>query len=66
MTFEQLDYFIASVESETFFDAAESMHTTQSTLSKQIRKLEKGTECRSLGQKQTPCRTYSCWKSVLY
>ena len=41
MTFEQLDYFIASVESETFFDAAESMHTTQSTLSKQIRKLEK-------------------------
>ena len=41
MTFEQLDYFIASVESETFFDAAESMHTTQSTLSKQIKKLEK-------------------------
>ena len=41
MTFEQLDYFIASVESETFFDAAESMHTTQSTLSKQIKKMEK-------------------------
>lgn len=40
MTFEQLDYFIASVESETFFDAAESMHTTHSTLSKQIQKLE--------------------------
>ena len=41
MTFEQLDYFIASVESETFFDAAESMHTTQSTLSKQMKKMEK-------------------------
>lgn len=41
MTFEQLDYFIAAVESDTFFDAAEKMHTTQSTLSKQIKKLEK-------------------------
>lgn len=40
MTFEQLDYFITCVESDTFFDAAESLHTTQSTLSKQIRKLE--------------------------
>lgn len=40
MTFEQLDYFIAAVESATFFDAAETLHTTQSTLSKQIKKLE--------------------------
>lgn len=41
MTFEQLDYFIAAVESDTFFDAAEKLHITQSTLSKHIKKLEK-------------------------
>lgn len=41
MTFEQLDYFIATVESKTFFDAAEKMHISQSMLSKQIKKLEK-------------------------
>lgn len=40
MTFEQLDFFIAAVESDTFFEAAEKVNTTQSTLSKQIRKLE--------------------------
>lgn len=41
MTFEQLKLFCAIVEYPTFFDAAESMNTTQSTLSKQIIKLEK-------------------------
>lgn len=41
MTFEQLDFFITTVQSETFFDAAEKLHTTQSTLSKQMKKLEK-------------------------
>lgn len=41
MTFEQLDYFIITVKSDTFFDAAEALHITQSTLSKQIMKLEK-------------------------
>lgn len=41
MTFEQLDYFIALVNADTFFDAAEQCHMTQSTLSKQIMKLEK-------------------------
>lgn len=40
MTFEQLQYFVAVVESPTFFDAAESLHIAQSTLSKQIRNLE--------------------------
>ena len=40
MTLEQLQYFVAIVESATFFDAAESLHITQSTLSKQIRNLE--------------------------
>lgn len=40
MTFEQLDCFIAAVEEKTFFDAAESVHMTQSALSKQIIKLE--------------------------
>lgn len=41
MTFEQLQYFIAAVESDTFFDAAEKLHITQSTLSKHIKKMEK-------------------------
>ena len=41
MTFEQIDCFIAAVHADTFFDAAELLHTTQSTLSKQIQKLEK-------------------------
>lgn len=41
MTFEELDYFIAAVEADTFFDAAEKLHITQSTLSKHIKKLEK-------------------------
>lgn len=44
MTFEQLDYFIAAVKYDTFFDAAEVLHITQSTLSKQIMKLEKELE----------------------
>ena len=41
MTFDQLEAFLAAVRSDTFFDAAESLHLTQSTLSKQIIKLEK-------------------------
>jgi DNA-binding transcriptional LysR family regulator len=40
VTFEQLDYFIAVVKSETFLEAAETLHISQSTLSKQIMKLE--------------------------
>lgn len=40
MTFDQIDYFIAAVRSNTFFDAAESLNITQSTLSKQMKKLE--------------------------
>ena len=30
MTLEQLQYFVAIVESATFFDAAESLHIAQS------------------------------------
>ena len=41
MTFDQIRYFIAVMESNTFFEAAEKLHITQSTLSKQIMKLEK-------------------------
>ncbi|MCI6465772.1 MAG: LysR family transcriptional regulator [Faecalicatena sp.] len=41
MTFDQLNYFIAVVEENTFFDAAEALHISQSSLSKQIIKLEK-------------------------
>lgn len=40
MTFEQLESFLAAVRYDTFFDAAESLHITQSTLSKHIGKLE--------------------------
>lgn len=41
MTFEQLDYLIAAVQCDTFLDAAETLHISQSALSKQIMKLEK-------------------------
>ena len=41
MTFEQWEYVLAAARAETFFDAAESLHITQSSLSKQIMKLEK-------------------------
>ena len=41
MTFEQRDYFIAAVQCDTFLDAAETLHISQSALSKQIMKLEK-------------------------
>lgn len=41
MTFEQLEYFIAAVDQDTFLNAAFSLHITQSALSKQIMKLEK-------------------------
>lgn len=41
MTFEQLNYFIEIVRHKTFFEAAESLHISQSSLSKQIIKLEK-------------------------
>ena len=41
MTFDQLEYFIAAAQQNTFFDAAEELHITQSALSKQIIRLEK-------------------------
>ena len=40
MTFEQLQCFIASVEEKSFLDAAHSLYISQSSLSKQIMKLE--------------------------
>ena len=40
MTFEQLQCFIPSVEEKTFLDAAHSLYISQSSLSKQIMKLE--------------------------
>lgn len=40
MTFEQLEAFLAAAEQNTFFDAAELLHISQSALSKQIIKLE--------------------------
>lgn len=41
MTFEQIDFFITLAEHDTFLDAAEALHLSQSNLSKQIMKLEK-------------------------
>ena len=40
MTIEQLQYFHAITEYDTFLDAAESLHISQSSLSKQLKKLE--------------------------
>lgn len=44
MTFEQLEYFITIVNEKSYFDAAETLHISQSSLSKQILKLEKELE----------------------
>lgn len=41
MTFNQIQYFIAIAECNTYFDAAEELNISQSALSKQIIKLEK-------------------------
>lgn len=41
MTITQLECFIAAVENKTFFEAAETLHITQSALSKQIISLER-------------------------
>lgn len=41
MTFDQIQYFIAIAEQDTYFDAAEELNISQSALSKQIIKLEK-------------------------
>ena len=41
MTFDQIQYFIAIAECNTYFDAAEELNIQQSALSKQIIKLEK-------------------------
>lgn len=44
MTPEQLGCFLAAARENTFLEAAESLHITQSTLSKQIQKLEQELE----------------------
>ena len=41
MTFMQLEFFIAVMESDTFLDAADKLNISQSSLSKQIMNLEK-------------------------
>lgn len=46
MTFKQLEYLIAIVEHDTFFNAAEAVNITQSALSKQIMKLEQELDVR--------------------
>lgn len=59
MTLEQIDYFICAAQSRTFFDAAEAMHISQSSLSKQIMKLEKELELTLMGPQQAYCCAYS-------
>lgn len=56
MTFEQLYAFIEAVERDTFFDAAEELHITQSALSKQIMKLEKELELPLLDRSRRSAR----------
>ncbi|GAA0797329.1 LysR family transcriptional regulator [Faecalicatena orotica] len=55
MTFDQLKYFIAVVEENTFFDAAETLHISQSSLSKQIMKLEKELDITLLDRSRRSC-----------
>lgn len=40
MTMEQIDFFLMTVRCDTFLEAAENLYIAQSTLSKQIQKLE--------------------------
>lgn len=40
MTFDQLEYFITVINEKSYFNAAETLHISQSSLSKQILKLE--------------------------
>lgn len=46
MTFEQLEIFISAASQPTFFDAAEALHMTQPTLSKQVMRLEQELEVK--------------------
>ena len=58
MTFEQLQYFISIVEHDTFFDAAEDLHISQSALSKQIMRLEKDLDLKLFDRsRQKACLT---------
>ncbi len=41
MNFDQIQCFMAAARCSTFMEAADTLHTTQSSLSKQIQKLEK-------------------------
>ena len=50
MTFDQIQYFIAIAECNTYFDAAEELNISQSALSKQIIKLEKELENISINK----------------
>ena len=56
---EQIDYFICTAQSRTFFDAAEAMHISQSSLSKQIMKLEKELDKKSSAPRRTTPDTTS-------
>lgn len=44
MTFEQLKYFVALTEGENFLEVAEKLYISQSSLSKQIKKIEEELE----------------------
>ena len=41
MTFEELYYFVVLVREDNFLNAAETLHISQSSLTKHIQKLEK-------------------------
>ena len=48
MDFDQIRCFVAAVREPTFMDAAAALHITQSSLSKQIRKLEDAIQVKGL------------------
>ena len=65
MTFEQLQCFIASVEEHTFLDAAESLHISQSSLAKQIMKLEQELEVELWDRKKKESSSYKSRAALL-
>lgn len=59
MTLEQIDFFLMAVRCDTFLEAAENLHIAQSTLSKQIQKLETELNLPLFDRTRPPGRTDS-------
>lgn len=66
MTMEQLECFLAAVTHKTFFDAAETLHISQPTLSKQIQKLENELNIKLFNRSQRSATTTEAGKSFYH